>query len=200
MANRLRDFQVQEFFHLLENVLLSSYDDNQASFDSAEFRTRGLDELERTLSVLLRRISQAYPGEHQLLADLTTLLNIVHERRDYFQSLSFPNVLEEENPNAQPFMIGYVRSGEGRPRYNISQDMLQALHVGAGFRWADIARSLGVSERTLMRRRREYQMFDTDHDNNFAVMTNGELDHLIRGILHLTPGIGYRLIQGALRQ
>ena len=120
MANRLRDFQVQEFFRSLENVLLSSYDDNQASFNSAEFRTRRLDELERTLSVLLRIISQAYPGEHQLLADLTTLLNIVQERRDYFQSLSFRNVLEEENPNAQPlFMIGYVRSGEGRPRYNI---------------------------------------------------------------------------------
>ena len=118
MANRLRDFQVQEFFRSLENVLLSSYDDNQASFNSAEFRTRRLDELERTLSVLLRIISQAYPGEHQLLADLTTLLNIVQERRDYFQSLSFRNVLEEENPNAQPlFMIGYVRSGEGRPRY-----------------------------------------------------------------------------------
>ena len=78
--------------------------------------------------------------------------------------------------------------------------MLQALHVGAGFRWADIARNLGVSDRTLMRRRREYQMFDTDHDSNFAVMTNRELDHLIRGNLHITPGIGYRLIQGALRQ
>ena len=107
--NRLRDFQVQELFRSLENILLSSYDDNQASFNSAEFRTRRLDELERTLSVLLWRISQAYPGEHQLLADLTTLLNIVQERRDYFQSLSFQNVLEEENPNAQPFMIGYVR-------------------------------------------------------------------------------------------
>ena len=97
-------------------------------------------------------------------------------------------------------MIGYVRSGEGRPRYNISQDKLQALHVGAGFHWADIARSLGVSERTLMRHRRELQMFDTDHDNNFAVMINRELHHLTRGILHVTPGIGYRLIQGALRQ
>lgn len=123
-GNRLRDFQVQEFFRSLENILLSSYDGTQASFDSAEFRTRRLDELERTLSVLLRRIFQAYPGEYQLLADLTTLLNIVKERKDYFQSISFRNVLEEQNPNNQTFMIGLaVTPGVGRPRYRITQDV-----------------------------------------------------------------------------
>ena len=197
--NRLRNFQVQEFFRSLENILLLPFDYTQASFDSAEFRTRRLDELERTLSVLLQRISQAYPEEHELLVDLTTLLNIVQEQRQHFQSLSFRNVLEQENPNAQTFMIGLARSGVGRPRYVITQDILQALHVGAGFRWADIARNLGVSERTLMRRRHEYQMFDAGHEN-FSALTNQQLDQLIREILHITPGIGYRLMQGALRQ
>ncbi len=196
--NRLRDFQIQEFFRSLENILVSSYDDTQASFDSAEFRTRRLDELERTLTVLLWRISEAYAGEHQLLADLTALLFMVQERREHCQSLSFQNVLEEENPNPLTF-IGLVRSGVGRPRYDISEDILQALHVGAGFRWADIARNLGVSERTLMRRRREYQMSVTDH-GNFSAITDQELDQLIREILHVTPNIGYRLIQGAIRQ
>ena len=98
------------------------------------------------------------------------------------------------------YSIGLVRSGVGRPRYEISQDMLQALRVGAGFRWADIARNLDVSEKTLMRRRREYQILDAVDANNFSAMTNQELDQLVREILHITPGIGYRLIQGALRQ
>ena len=130
--------------------------------------------MERTLSVFLQRISQAYPEEHELLADLTTRLNIVQEQRQQFQSLSFRNVLEQENPNGRTFMIGLARSGVGRPRYIIAQDILHALHVGAGFRWANIARNLGVSERTLIRRRREYQMFDTGNES-FSAMTNSNL-------------------------
>lgn len=199
MANRtLRDFQVGEFFRSLQNILTSSLENT--SFDSAEYLSRRLDELERTLSVLLRRNREAYPTENQLLTDLNTLLENVCERRQHYQELSFRRMLDEDEQNTSSLSVGIIRSGVvGRPRFDISENILQGLHNGAGFRWAEIARNLGVSERTLRRRRLGYGMI-IGTDEQFSNMEDVQLDLLVRQILHVTPGLGYRLVQGALRQ
>ena len=48
--------------------------------------------------------------------------------------------------------VGVTRSGlVGRPRLQILQEHLQTLHNDAGFRWANIGRILGISDRTLRR-------------------------------------------------
>ena len=199
MANRnqLRYFQVEEFFRSLQNILILSFENTQgASFDSAKFQTRRLDVFERTLNVLLQRIREAYPAENQLLSDLALLLQMISEWRQHFQSLSFCTMFLEDEHNTRPLTVALVRSAVGRPRLDISENILQALHVGAGFSWAHIARNLGISERTLMRRRREYGI-GNNGSSNFSDM---QIDQQVRGILQVTPGIGYRLIEGALRQ
>ena len=199
MANRnqLRYFQVEEFFRSLQNILILSFENTQgASFDSAKFQTRRLDVFERTLNVLLQRIREAYPAENQLLSDLALLLQMISEWRQHFQSLSFRTMFLEDEHNTRPLTVALVRSAVGRPRLDISENILQALHVGAGFSWAHIARNLGISERTLMRRRREYGI-GNNGSSNFSDM---QIDQQVRGILQVTPGIGYRLIEGALRQ
>ena len=48
--------------------------------------------------------------------------------------------------------VGVTRSGlVGKPRLQVLQEHLQTLHNDAGFRWADIGRILGISDRTLRR-------------------------------------------------
>ena len=66
----------------------------------------------------------------------------------------------------------------------------------SGFHWATIARNRNVSERTLWRRRHELDFTS----QTFTDIDNNSLDKIVREILHVTPRIGFRLVQGALRQ
>ena len=73
-----------------------------------------------------------------------------------------------------------MRSGvPGRPRLDISEDLLEVLRNGAGFHWAAIARNLRVSKKTLRRRR-----------NEFGVTSLTESFTDIDNILHVNPRIG----------
>ena len=92
-----------------------------------------------------------------------------------------------------------TRSGNaGRPRYEITQEQIHSLREALGFRWVDIARMLGMSTRTLSRRRQEFGM-PLGHHNNFSSLPDEELDNYIRNILLITPQSGVGLVQGALR-
>ena len=62
---------------------------------------------------------------------------------------------EQQSTTSQRVGVRIVSSGVGRPRIDISEDLLEALHVTAEFRWAAIARYLHVSERTLRKWRHE---------------------------------------------
>ena len=87
----------------------------------------------------------------------------------------------------------------GKPRLQILQQQLQTLHNDAGFRWADIGRILGISERTLRRRRHEFgSPFGVGE--NFSDVSNDDLDEYVREILEVTPSAGQRLVEGGLRQ
>ena len=78
------------------------------------------------------------------------------------------------------------------------QQAIEALHSQVGLSWAEIARNFGVSESTIRRRRRSFVSANTNRESHSTIRDN-ELDILVRGILQITPRIGYRLVQGALR-
>ena len=59
--------------------------------------------------------------------------------------------------------------------------------------WTAIARCLGVSSKTLYRRRLDYGLEDSYSD-----ITNEELEWNIRDILRLTPFSGESYIRGSL--
>ena len=91
--------------------------------------------------MLLRRIREAYPTENQLLTDLNTLLENVCERRQHYQELSFRRMLDKDEQNTSSLSVGMIRSGVvRRPRFDISENILQGLYNGAGFCWVEIAR------------------------------------------------------------
>ena len=73
-----------------------------------------------------------------------------------------------------------TRSGfRGRPAYIISKAQLETL-IELGFNYSAIARMLGVSERTILRRRVE---FGLPVGVTFTDITDGDLDCAVRSIL-----------------
>ena len=194
----------EEFFDGLVRLLeVSESNLNSTSYDNCEFLFRRLDAHERTLSTLLSRIEYTYQGIAEavnVIHDLQTLLNRTSNFRSHFQRRFFLSV-EREGNELTPLTTNLQRDqygGRGRPKHHVSRDQLQALNVDAGFSWSEIARTLGISERTLRRRRHELGM--SVEGRVFSNLSDNELDDYVRQILTVTPGAGLRMVQGALKQ
>ena len=128
------------------------------SYDSAEFFSRRFQENERALVTLTLRIEEAFPNEVEVISDLNELVFLMNEL-----SRDFDRIFEDSErstftaPSSLNDRLSTVaRTGSvGKPRLQILQQQLQTLHNDTGFRWADIGRILGISGRTLRRRRHE---------------------------------------------
>ena len=72
VRSQLNDFEIEEFFRSLQTLLSSSFNNNNISYDSAEYLSRRLDVYERNINILLTRLSESYPLEQQLLSDMRT--------------------------------------------------------------------------------------------------------------------------------
>jgi hypothetical protein len=68
-----------------------------------------------------------------------------------------------------------------------------------GFPEKKLQNKFGVSESTILRRRRSFVSANTNRESH-SIIRDNELDILVRGILKVTPRIGYRLVQGDLRR
>ena len=137
MRNQLTHYELEEFFRSLQDLLVLLLNPS-LSFDFAEFLSRRLDGFERTLNVLSARIRVSYSWfEVQLLSDLYTLLFIVSQQRQLCEDFSYFALHAEEEEQLSTVRVGVLRSGvPGRPRLDISEDLLEVLRNGAGFRWA----------------------------------------------------------------
>ena len=165
---------------------------------------RRLQENEKTLAILTFRIEESFPNEVELINDLNELHSIVNElTRDSVRTVE---ECERDTPPSPPcneplVHVSVTRSGlVGRPRPQVSQEHLQTLHNDAGFRWADIGRILGISDRTLRRRRHEFEL-PVGMGEHFSDVTDDELDVNVTEILQVTPNAGQRhRIQEAIRR
>lgn len=194
---------IDGFFTSLGRLLESAEGQrNTASSDTAEFFSRRLRENERTLVTLMLRIEEAFPDEVGVISDLNELVLIMNEL-----SRDFDGIVEdsERSTFTAPLSLNdrlsaVARNGlVGRPRLQMLREQLQTLHNDAGFRWADIGRILGISERTLRRRRHEFGL-PVGVGEDFSDVSNGDLDEYVREILEVTPSAGRRLVEGGLRQ
>ena len=130
---------VEEFFVSLGNLITSAQRQRQtASYDSADFFVRRLQENERTLAILTLRIEESFPNEVELINDLNELHSIVNElTRDFVRTVE---EYERDTPpsplcNERLVHVGVTRSGlVGRPRLQVLLEHLQTLHNYAGFR------------------------------------------------------------------
>ena len=112
-----------------------------------------------------------------------------------------PNSMQNDNCEEEYKLrsrLENTNEGRGRPRVEIAQSQLEALHNAGGFRWNDVARLLQVSSRTLRRRRHELGM--SVEGREFSDISDIQLDNVVREVLQSTPSAGLRLVQGSLRQ
>lgn len=116
--------------------------------------------------------------------------------REALDARSFRSQFEDEGQDAFQNPCTVENTGRtGRPRYIITDIQIRMLRE-EGFRWADVARLLGVSPITLRRRREEFEM---PIGNNFDDIPDEVLDNLVGELLHITPQAGRHIVQGALR-
>ena len=83
-------------------------------------------------------------------------------------------------------------SSGGRPKYHITAEQIDVLR-STGMSWEAIAKCLGVSAKTLSRRRQEYGITDCTE------IREDKLEWNVRDILQLSPFSGETYIRGALR-
>ncbi len=108
--------------------------------------------------------------------------------------------LEERFNNFEENQLHFVcptnAGSRGRPRLVIPQEQLEGLR-SLGFSWTGIAKMLGVSERTIRRRRATFNMPSTGQAS--SQIDDDEIDRKIQSILQTSPNSGERMIMGWCR-
>ena len=205
---------IEEFFEallrLIETAELLATAADSCSYDAAEFHFRRLDAYERTLSTLRSRVAESLNWEmsenttttENVPAVIAHLCYICHRTsflRQRFEDIFYRSIhSEREAINDNQSLGRSEQVGPGRPRFAMTREQLEALNnCSSGFRWSEISRAFGVSERTLRRRRHELGM--TVEGRQFSDLSDTQLDTIVRAIIFMTPNIGYRMLQGALR-
>lgn len=98
--------------------------------------------------------------------------------------------INDENLHGRPSTL---KTGTaGRPKFEIKSDQIRHFRK-LGFSWTKIASVLGISRRSLYRRRHEFDV------ENFSEISDADLDLLVQEILMRAPNSGERLMIGSLR-
>ena len=163
--------------------------------DRADFFARRIDEHEQTVRPLAARLLEAAPGEHNLHDNIAQLLDISSIIRARLQNRSIERENRETGIDNESYSATVERSdSQGRPRLAVNTSNAHDLRQ-LGFTCTDIAQMLGVSSRTLRRRRHESGSFSA---GGYCDISNNDLNQIVRGVLHTTPQAGRNLVRGAL--
>ena len=122
-----------------------------------------------------------------------------------FEEELFPNLLQarhlilqmvnEDSFDDYSTTRAVIATGsKGRPKLDISRNQLE-YYLEKGFKGADIAKMLRVSDKTVYRRLHE---FGISVRASYSSMSEAELDAVIQDILHNFPNCGYKSVHGHL--
>ena len=155
--------QIQIRFYSLGR-LLESCKEQYISRDSTEFLVRKLDEYARMLSILISIFSESYGHLSSQQPCLRNLYFLLVQTLSYLEQFQREISLQEDTennldfPDLRPGLAWEISNNAGRPRMFVTREQLETLHEQCHLHWNDIARNLGISERTIRRRRHEYGM------------------------------------------
>ena len=122
----------------------------------------------------------------------TGILNIVINKHDFVLNSNHPGFL----PSAEP-----TYTGLGRPRQRVSAVDINRLY-DVYRSWKNVALYLGVSVRTLERRRNEFNITISDRTGSRSIYTtisDEQLCSAVREVLEILPDAGETYIIGACR-
>ena len=164
--------------------------------DSVERLHDRLAEAEDTVFTLKQRAFDLVPDVemetfYNAMAELSAYLTRL---RIYFQNLA--SELRERTDDVSPCQCDRVYTGmTGQPKYQVSKRQIECLRE-LPFSWTRIAQLLGISTKTLRRRRQEFQI---DDEQQWSSISEAELREMMREIMNITPGLGQTRMLGALK-
>jgi hypothetical protein len=197
-----RNDSFSSFLDILKSVLAQTQnlfeegplsDNPVASLDALENLSIKMDEIRETLVIFLN--SFINPADDSLYEQLYHLLCVFHGIKMYLEEEA--DKLHEDGENADrrtSSVVGTTRNNGGRPRYEIDEEQVMFLR-SKFFSWRKIAQILGISDRTLRRKRQEF----TARTENFSDISEADLCEVIESVRFLTPNIGQSRLLGALR-
>ena len=182
---------LRQGFNLYDELVRNSFTDDVAVAELVIIRC---EEFVCSLSLLYHAMPWPEPEDvlplfQEVIAEFQERISRLFERFNFFNDNDDCNYVcpIEEN----------VRGRVGRPRFLIPKQQLEGLR-SLHFSWQNIALMLGVSERTVRRRRSELGM-TVGQTLNYSEIDDGELDVFVQRILHYSPNSGERMVIGALK-
>jgi len=124
---------------------------------------------------------------HLVVVEFQKLISRFEER--------FNNFTEDEVHYCCPKEQLHIK-GQGRPKLKIPKEQLEGLRA-LGFSWVAISKMLGVSEKTVRRRKEAYNM--SSSMELFSKISDDEIDEFMKFILQISPNSGERMIMGWFR-
>jgi hypothetical protein len=155
--------------------------------------------LEDSLYVVNTRAIERIDGG-QIQTDLGILVSELQSLCNSYDALWIRN---ENLVNPLSFTCPLERVAErGRRRYSLPQNALTNLHE-IHRSWSQVAVEIGVSYRTILRRRHDYRLPVSNTSgprNTFTEISHTELCNVVREVLQILPNAGETIVLGALRQ
>jgi hypothetical protein len=188
---RANDEDLENFLLSLDQCLLQIEENNEepGNIRVLEYlyeRLEGNIQIIMAISLILRRFVNGFPI--QILVE--SLLLSLRERLQYL----WEKIVRYREPVTNQHSVpDREQSTGGRRRYIVPLERIEVLR-STGMSWTAIANCLGISTKTLQRRREEYGMCDT-----YSEISSEELETNVRDILRLTPFSGESYVRGALR-
>ena len=147
-----------------------------------------LRDFEITLGLISSRLASTGSSE-QVLGDIDELTRALRSLQATY--LSRYNDQSATEPRNEPLFeldcpVEYTGQA-GRPRYSVDKDLVERLRKES-FKWVDIAKILGVSSKTLIRRRNEFEM--PIGPDAYTRIEDCDLDGHVRDILRQNPEAG----------
>ena len=136
--------------------------------------------------LVLTSITQSKAGHEELKSLLDRLVWELQELLNKLRS----DVEQHTRPNK--FKLNKQCDTGGRPKYVITKEQIETLR-DTGMNWKSVAQVLRISERTLFRRREEFNM-----DDKFSDITDTDLRNTIHCILQQTPFVGETYVRRGL--
>ena len=133
----------------------------------------------------LQRNREIMDGVYDIVGEFQRLMSRLEERFQVSEECDVHYTCPKSAPE-----------GRGRPKLLIPKEQLEGLR-SLGFSWISISQMLGVSEKTLRRRREAYGIPSTQE--LFIATTDDQVDDLVKAALQESPNSGERMIMGFLR-
>ena len=178
----------------LEEASRNLHSDNA---NALEFIQRRLEDSILVLNVLVLRCAD-FQNMDECMTLLRRLISDVQQMHGRYDDLTSQSRMQSD----YRFFCPRENNIRGRPRYAIPNNIISGLHR-IHRSWQHVSNDIGVSYRTLLRRRHENGM-DVNSTRgprrSYSNINNDQLCQQVSHILQILPNAGETFVLGALRQ